>query len=104
MAWSTLPTYSAGAVLTAAQMNAIKDNINETCAATANAAGDLVYSDAANSMGSRLAIGVTGSIGIGRHGTPVAKPSRYCWRRDLYGLPDNIRQTRRRQLGIRYRH
>lgn len=56
MAWTTPMTFSAGAVLTAAQLNThLRDNMNETAAATASSAGDLVYADAANSMGSRLA-------------------------------------------------
>lgn len=55
MAWTTLPTYTAGSVLTAAQMNAIAANILETAAATASAAGSFVYADGQNSMGSEVA-------------------------------------------------
>lgn len=55
MAWSTPMTFSAGAVLTAAQLNThLRDNLNETAAATAAAAGDFVYADASHSMGSKL--------------------------------------------------
>lgn len=56
MTWTTPSTWTTSQVVTAADLNTdIRDNMNETSAATASAAGDLVYADAANSMGSRLA-------------------------------------------------
>jgi len=61
MAWTPPALFVANTVLTAAQLNAqVVNNILETAAATAAAAGDLIYADAANSMGSRLAIGAAG--------------------------------------------
>jgi len=58
MTWTNPDTATTGQVVTAAFWNAqVRDNLLETAAATAQAAGDLVYADAANSMGSRLAIG-----------------------------------------------
>jgi hypothetical protein len=57
MAWTAPRTWTTGEVVTAAMMNAhIRDNLLETSAATATTAGDIVYADAANSMGSRLGI------------------------------------------------
>jgi len=58
VAWTTPKTFSAGSVLTAAELNThLRDNLNETAAAAAVASGDLVYADGANSMGNRLSIG-----------------------------------------------
>ena len=58
MAWTAPRTWITSETVTAAMMNShVRDNFLETSAATASAAGDLVYADAANSMGSRLAIG-----------------------------------------------
>ncbi len=49
--------------VTAALMNThIRDNLLETSAATVTTAGDLAYADAANSMGTRLAIGAADTI------------------------------------------
>jgi hypothetical protein len=63
MAWSAPKTYTAGAVLTAAELNQYqRDNLLETSPATATTAGDIVYADAANSMGSRLALGAAGTL------------------------------------------
>ncbi len=60
MAWTAPRTWVTGETVTAALMNAhIKDNLLETSAATVTTAGDIAYADAANSMGSRLAIGAT---------------------------------------------
>lgn len=62
MTWTAPITWTTGQVVTAAQMNAqVRDNMLETAAATAAAAGDIVYADAVNSMGSRLAIGAAGA-------------------------------------------
>ena len=64
MVWSTPKTYTAGAVLTAAELNQYqRDNFNETSAATVTTAGDLVFADAANSMGARLGIDPFGGNG-----------------------------------------
>jgi hypothetical protein len=63
MAWSAPRTYVTGETITAAILNADhRDNLLETSAATATTAGDLVYADAANSMGSRLGIGAVPAI------------------------------------------
>jgi hypothetical protein len=74
MAWTAPRTWVTGETVTAALMNAhIRDNFLETSAATVTTAGDLVYADAANSMGTRLAIGAatthlvsTGSVPVWR--------------------------------------
>lgn len=72
MAWTTPKTFTAGAVLTAAELNQhLRDNLLETCPATATTAGDLVYADAANSMGSRLAIGAVNSHLVSSGSAPV---------------------------------
>ncbi len=58
MAWTAPRTWVTGETVTAALMNAhIRDNFLETSAATVTTAGDMVYADAANSMGTRLPIG-----------------------------------------------
>ncbi len=58
MTWNAPRTWVTAETVTAALMNAeIRDNFLETSAATVTTAGDLGYADAANSMGSRLAIG-----------------------------------------------
>ena len=53
MTWSTLPAYSDGNALTAAQVTAIKDNINETAPAKATTAGRLITTNGANSVAER---------------------------------------------------
>lgn len=58
MAWTTLPTYTDGNVLTAAQLLAIAANINETFAAKATTAGQYVASTAANTLAARSPSGV----------------------------------------------
>ena len=63
MAWTAPKTFVSGAILTAAELNThLRDNLNETCPNTAAAAGDLVYADGANSMGSRVSIGNAGAL------------------------------------------
>jgi hypothetical protein len=58
MSWNVPRTWITSEVVTAAMMNShVRDNFLETAAATANAAGDIVYADEANSMGSKLAMG-----------------------------------------------
>ena len=77
MAWTAPRTWVASEVVTAAHLNAhIRDNMKETAAATATTAGDIVYADAANSMGSRLGIGSVGGILVTDGTGPV-------WRRPL---------------------
>lgn len=53
MAWTTLPTYTDGNVLTAAQLNAIKDNINESAAAKVTTAGQVLVSTGPNALAAR---------------------------------------------------
>jgi hypothetical protein len=53
MAWTTLPAYSDGNALTGAQMNAIADNIEESAAAKATAAGQYFVATAANTLAAR---------------------------------------------------
>ena len=58
MAWTAPRTWVTGETVTAALLNAhVRDNLLETSAATVTTAGDVAFADAANSMGSRLAIG-----------------------------------------------
>ncbi len=72
MAWTAPRTWVTGEVVTAALMNThLRDNLLETSAATATTAGDLVYADAANSMGSRLAIGAAGTLLASTGSAPV---------------------------------
>lgn len=59
MSWTALPTYSDGNVLTAAQLNAIAANINETAAAKATAAGQHFVSTTANTLAARVADSLT---------------------------------------------
>ncbi len=54
MAWTTLPTYSDGNVLTAAQLNAIAANINETGPAKVTATGRILVSTGANTLAQRI--------------------------------------------------
>jgi hypothetical protein len=54
VAWTTLPTYSDGNVLTAAQLNAIAANINESAPAKATATGRLIVTTAANAIAERV--------------------------------------------------
>lgn len=72
MAWTAPRTWTTAEVVTAAMMNThVRDNFLETSAATVTTAGDLAYADAANSMGSRLAIGATGTTLISTGSAPV---------------------------------
>ena len=74
MAWTTPRTFVSLETVTAAIFNThLRDNLLETSAATATTAGDLVYADAANSMGSRLGIGAA-------HGLLVSTGSAPVWR------------------------
>ena len=72
MAWTAPRTWVTGETVTAALMNsAIKNNFLETSAATVTTAGDLAYADAANSMGSRLAIGAANTHLVSTGSAPV---------------------------------
>ncbi len=72
MAWTTPKTFTDGSVLTAAELNThLRDNLLETAAATATTAGDLVYANGANSMGSRLGIGAANSHLVSTGSAPV---------------------------------
>lgn len=72
MAWTAPRTWVTGEVVTAAQLNThLRDNLLETSAATAVAAGDLILANAANSMGSRLAIGSAGTRLVSTGSSPV---------------------------------
>lgn len=54
MAWTTPATYTDGAVLTGAQMNLIRDNLNETAPAKATTAGGIFVATGANAIAQRL--------------------------------------------------
>ncbi len=72
MAWTAPRTWVTGETVTAALLNAhVRDNLLETSAATVTTAGDLVYADAANSMGSRLAIGAANTHLVSDGSAPV---------------------------------
>jgi hypothetical protein len=73
MAWSTLPSYTDGNVLTAAQVLAIRDNINETAPAKFTAAGQILVSTTANSGAARAPYGETYTGG----GTDVTNSTSY---------------------------
>ena len=51
--------------------SAIRDNLLETSASTVTTAGDLAYADAANSMGSRLAIGAVDTVLVSSGSDPT---------------------------------
>ncbi len=72
MAWTAPRTWVTGEKVTAALLNAhVRDNLLETSAATVTTAGDLAYADAANSMGSRLAIGAGSTHLVSDGSAPV---------------------------------
>ena len=72
MAWTAPRTWVTGETVTAALMNAhIKDNFLETSAATVTTAGDIAFADAANSMGSRVALGAANSHLVSDGSAPV---------------------------------
>ena len=72
MGWTANRTWVTAETVTAAIMNQyIRDNLDETCPATATTAGDLIYADAANSMGSRLGIGASGTMMVSDGSGPV---------------------------------
>lgn len=53
MAWVTPPTFVSGSALTAAQLNVLAGDLNETAAAKATAAGQLFVSTAVNVLAPR---------------------------------------------------
>jgi hypothetical protein len=53
MAWTTPATFVSGAVLTAAQMNAISANLNETAPAKVGGAGGIIVPSGVNAISSR---------------------------------------------------
>lgn len=55
MAWSAIPTFTSGNVLTAAQMNILGGNLGETAPALATAASQYFVATAANSLSARMA-------------------------------------------------
>lgn len=72
MAWTAPRTWVTGETVTAALMNAhVRDNFLETSAATVTTAGDIAFADAANSMGSRVAIGADNTHLISNGSAPV---------------------------------
>jgi hypothetical protein len=72
MAWTAPRTWVTGELVSASLMNThLRDNLLETCAATVTTAGDMTYADAANSMGSRLAIGSNGSLMVSNVTAPI---------------------------------
>jgi hypothetical protein len=78
MAWTAPRTWVTGENPSAATMNAhIRDNFLETSAATVTTAGDLPYADAANSMGSRLALGAAGYRLVSTGSAPVWRNQGY---------------------------
>ncbi len=86
MAWTAPRTWVTGETVTAALMNAhIKDNLLETSAATVTTAGDMAFADAANSMGSRFALGAANSHLVSDGSAPV-------WR-DIATDVDTVTQT-----------
>ena len=63
MAWTTPRTWVTSEVVTASLLNThVRDNLKETSAATAVAAGDIVYADGANSMGGLTAIAAAPAV------------------------------------------
>lgn len=59
MAWATPPTFSSGNVLTAAQLNILSGDLNETAVAKATSGGQWFFSTAANTMVARTPAAAT---------------------------------------------
>lgn len=59
MAWTTPPTFVAGNALTAAQLNVISADLNETAPAKATTGGQLFVSTAANTISARSVASAT---------------------------------------------
>ena len=78
MAWTDPAghVWVTGEIVTAANMNAfIRLNLEETCPDTATTAGDIIFADAANSMGSRLGIGAATTHLVSDGSAPVWRTS-----------------------------
>ncbi len=74
MAWTDPAghVWVTGEIVTAANMNAfIRLNLEETCPDTATTAGDIIFADAANSMGSRVGIGAATTHLVSDGSAPV---------------------------------
>lgn len=54
MAWTAPATFTDGAILTAAHLNAMRDNFNETAPAKATSAGGFIVTTALNSVVQRI--------------------------------------------------
>jgi hypothetical protein len=59
MAWVTPPTFVSGNVLTAAQLNTLSGDLNETAPAKASAGGQIFISTGANAIAVRTPSGAT---------------------------------------------
>jgi hypothetical protein len=59
MAWTAPATFTDGSILTAAQLNAMRDNFNETAPAKATAAGGFIVSSGVNSVIQRTPVSDT---------------------------------------------
>lgn len=55
MAWTSPPTFTDGSVLTGAQLNLLRDDLNETAPAKATTAGRLIMTSGANAIVERAA-------------------------------------------------
>jgi hypothetical protein len=62
MAWISPPTFVSGAVLTAAQLNILSGNLNETAAAKATTQGQFFVATAANQLAPRLPVQTSANI------------------------------------------
>jgi hypothetical protein len=74
MAWTDPAghVWTTGEAVTAANMNTfIRLNLEETCPDTATTAGDIIFADAANSMGSRVGIGAANTHLVSDGSSPV---------------------------------
>ena len=82
MAWSAPIAYALGHRLTAANMNAHKDQLNETAPAKATAAGELFYATGANAIAA-LTLGSEGDLFRAGAGAPE-------WETPLSVTPDDL--------------
>lgn len=64
MAWTTPPTFTDGSVLTGAQLNILRDDLNESAAAKATAAGQLFVSTGVNAIAARTPATLTVTTGV----------------------------------------
>jgi hypothetical protein len=70
MSWVTPPTFTSGAALTAAQMNILAADLNETATAKATAVSQYFVSNVANSLTAKLVL--TASIDVAETTTSLA--------------------------------